>query len=120
MALSSCEAEYMALKEAIKESIYIQAVINELAQLPSIADIIRHAKNIYTDSQLAIALAKNPIIHLRFKHIDLQYHFVREKYNEKRVNLLYILTSNNITDSLTKAVNYETFIKLITGSNLAN
>ncbi len=47
---------------------------------------------IYQDNQGAIAFAKNPIFHRRTKHIDIKYHFVREKVESDEVELVYVPT----------------------------
>lgn len=78
IALSSCEAEYMALKEAVKENLYINSLIKQIPLLNK--HINKDTKAIYTDSQSAITLAKNPTFHQKTKHIDIQYHFVRDNY----------------------------------------
>ncbi|KAF1925481.1 uncharacterized protein M421DRAFT_70010, partial [Didymella exigua CBS 183.55] len=80
VALSSAEAEYMSLKEATKESLYLQNVIKELFINSSTKDysIFNKLNVIKTDSLSAIELAKNPIYHARTKHVDITYHFVRE------------------------------------------
>ena len=67
----------MAIKEAMKEQQYITAILSELA--PILGDKIAiECQNIYTDSNSAIELAKNPIYYARTKHIDIQYHYIRE------------------------------------------
>ena len=66
VALSSCEAEYMAIKEAIKEQIYLQSIFKQIAILEE-----KFTKILYSDSQSAIEIAKNPIYHKRTKHIDI-------------------------------------------------
>ena len=70
VASSSTEAEYMALLEATKESIWVQRLLSELGQT------VENANIIFEDNQGAIALANNPEHHARTKHIDIQYHFV--------------------------------------------
>jgi hypothetical protein len=102
-ALSSCEAEYMALKEAIKEHIYL---INLLKQL----NIYNSEKYyLFCDNQPAIDLANNPEYHSKTKHIDIQYHFVREKILEKVIDLNYISTKEQLADIFTKSVNINIF-----------
>jgi hypothetical protein len=56
------------------------------------------------DSQSAILLAKNPTYHSRMKNIDVQYHFVRDMVERKKVLLEKVDTLENIVDSLTKYV----------------
>ena len=68
VALSSCEAEYMSQKKAIKEHIWLSSLFEQLG--------LTYSKSpIWTDSQSAIALARNPEHHARTKHIDIQYPF---------------------------------------------
>ena len=103
VALSSCEAEYMALKEAVKELLWLQYVLKQLDKRDF------SGKMLYTDSQSAIALAKNPEHHARTKHVDIQYHFVRESYQNGLVVLKYINTTDQLADSLTKAISPSKF-----------
>ena len=59
---------------------------------------------INVDNQSCIALAKNPEFHARSKHIDIQYHFIREKVEEGMVHLEYCPTQKMVADILTKAI----------------
>ena len=68
---------------------------------------------IYTDSQSAIALAQNPEHHARTKHIDIQYHFVRNCVEDGRLKLEYCSTEDMVADGLTKALAPERHWKLI-------
>ena len=90
----------MAMKEAIKEQIYLQSIFKQIAILEE-----KFTKTLYSDSQSAIEIAKNPIHHKRTKHIDIQYHFVRNAHENGEVHLTHISTENQLADSLTKAVN---------------
>ena len=66
----------MALKEVIKEQSFIVSLLKELGSL--IREISTNLT--YTNSLLAIELAKNPLYHYQTKYIDIQYHFVWEKF----------------------------------------
>ena len=68
---------------------------------------------IYTDSQSAIALAQNSEHHARTKHIDIQYHFIRNCVEDGRLKLKYCSTENMVADGLTKALAPERHWKLI-------
>lgn len=115
VALSSCEAEYMALKEAIKEQIWFKALFEQIPGLSRIYDT-----TLFTDSQSAIALAKNPEHHARTKHVDIQYHFVRQKATEEKlVDLRYISTNNQLADGLTKGLDSVKHRYFTTGIGLA-
>jgi len=90
----------MALKEAFKEYIYL---INILQSLKI------HNKNtkyyLFCDNQPAIKLAKNPEYHSKSKHINIQYHYIREKLLEGIINLDYISTKDQPADIFTKSLN---------------
>ena len=80
VALSTIKVEYMALTEAIKEAIWLGGLQDELG-------VGQKQIYIYSDSQSAICLAKNPVFHVHMKHIDVRYHFVWEIINERRILL---------------------------------
>ena len=61
------------------------------------------------DSESAIFLEKNPAYHSKTKHIDVQYHFVRDMVEEKKVLLENLGTLKKVADSLTKSVSIEKF-----------
>ena len=61
------------------------------------------------DSQSVIFLAKNHAYHSKTKHIDVQYHFVRDMVESMKVLLEKVDTLENVADSLTKYVNTEKF-----------
>ena len=87
----------MALKEAIKEQSYLRTIFNLISILGPL-----YSTRIYTDSQSAIALAKNPIYLPRTKHIDIQYYYIREALVNKLTELVFIPTSQQLADYLTK------------------
>jgi hypothetical protein len=97
VALSSCEAEYMALKEAIKEFVWLSNLFDEINSLKT-----SNSKVLLTDNQSAIDLSKNPEYHARSKHIDIQYHYVREVVQNGQVTLKYVPTKENVADVFTK------------------
>ena len=99
VALSSTEAEYMALTEAAQEAIWLKAFLCELGEMRS-----DDAVKIYEDNQGSIALAKNPEFHKRTKHIDIRYHFVREKAAEGELVLEYCSTKDMKADLMTKPI----------------
>ena len=61
------------------------------------------------DSQSAIFLAKNLSYHAKTKHIDVQYHFVIDMVEDKKVMLEKVDIMKNVADSLTKSVNTKNF-----------
>ena len=102
----------MALKEAIKEYLYLISVIEQL-------NITNKEKfHLFTDSLSAIELANNPEHHAKTKHIDIQYHFVREHITNNTIQLSHISTKEQLADILTKVLNGPTFTNLVKQMNL--
>lgn len=97
VALSSTEAEYMALSDTCKEALFIRQFISEiLGTVPKIT--------IYNDNQSAIKLCKTSMFHSRTKHIDIRHHFIKEIVNKKVLEIKYLTTNVMLADILTKAV----------------
>ena len=61
------------------------------------------------DIHSAIFLAKNPAYHSKMKHIDVQYHFVRDMVERKKVLLEKVDTSDNFVDYLKKYISTDNF-----------
>ncbi|CAM9467817.1 unnamed protein product, partial [Phaeothamnion confervicola] len=99
VALSSTEAEYMAACAAAQEAIHLRQLLKDLHQQQ------RRATTIYEDNQGCIALGNNPVFHRRTKHIDIRYHFVRERIASKEIALTYIPTGEQLADMMTKNLN---------------
>ena len=71
VALSTAEAEYVALIQAAQEGIWLRGLLSDLG-LKAMSTVILE------DNQGAIAIAKNPVDYSRTKHIDIRYHYIRE------------------------------------------
>ena len=71
VALSSTEAEYVSLSEAIQEAIHLSSFVKEL-RLDTLSKI-----TIFNDNQSAGKLVENPVFHSRTKHVDIK-HFIRQ------------------------------------------
>jgi phosphoribosyl-AMP cyclohydrolase len=102
VALSTTEVEYMATTHASKEAVWLQRLYSGIG-------LVQQVVRLDCDSQSAIFLAKNPTYHSKTKHIDVQYHFVRDMVEEKKVLLEKVDTLKNVVDSLTKSVSTEKF-----------
>jgi len=112
VALSSTEAEYMALAHAAQEAIWLRSLQHELGfQGPS-------PTTIFEDNQSAIALAKNPVYHPRTKHVRIKYHFIRDKVESNEIRLEYVPTENMLADALTKALPRPRFADLVASMHL--
>jgi hypothetical protein len=93
--LSTIEDEYMVATHASKEEVWFK-------RLCSCIGLVQQDVRIDCDSQSAIFLAKNLSYHSKTNHIDIQYHFVRDMVEEKKVLLMKVETLKNVADSLTK------------------
>lgn len=96
VALSTCEAEYMALAATIQECLYL----TQLLQGMDSSDCA--PPKVWEDNQGAIALAKNPVNRQRCKHVDIKYHFIRSTVNDGKVVLQYCPTEKMLADVMTK------------------
>ena len=105
-ALSSCEAEFLALSEAVKEALWLRQVLKEMGVEYDDPVVIR------VDNQAAIALTNNPVLHQRSKHIDIRYFRIREEVKAGRIKLVYVPTGENLADVFTKAPSLQQFSNL--------
>ncbi|GJP32836.1 hypothetical protein CLOM_g17431, partial [Closterium sp. NIES-68] len=94
-ALSSVESEYMALFRAIREVVWQRRLLAELGEQ-------QEPTPLYYDSQGAIALAKNPVLHGLTKHMKVKWHWVRSMVTAGEVELHYVKTTAQPTDMMTK------------------
>lgn len=67
---------------------------------------------IWVDNLSAIALASNPVLHARTKHIELDVHFVRDKVLAKEIELRHVPTLDQIAHISTKPLSQQSFVKL--------
>ena len=92
----------MAFKEAVKQNLYLNLFISKIS---TTFNLFNSTTTIYTDSQSAIELTKNPTYHARTKHVDIRYYFVREKVKNKQIDFIYQPTATLLADNFTKATN---------------
>lgn len=98
VALSSCEAEFMAATAAACQGVWLRNLLGQITDT-KLGPVV-----IYVDNKSAIDLAKNPVFHGRSKHIDIRYHFIRECVERKEVEVRHISSENQRADVLTKAM----------------
>jgi hypothetical protein len=105
VALSSTEAEYMALTSSSKQGLFLHSVLEELGVL------FKLPTTIYSDNNSAIALAHNrKQNHGRTKHINIRHHFIREHVEDGTFIITHMSTKTMIADTLTKALGKEMFV----------
>ncbi len=106
VALSTAEAEYMALSSAAQEAVWLRNLSADLKN-DKIMPVV-----IYEDNQAAICITKNPQFHGRAKHFDIKFHFIREQVEKGQVVLKYCPSKKMLADILTKGLDKEQFITL--------
>lgn len=106
VALSSCEAEYIAACSAACQGIWLSSLLEELkAGFGS-------SVNLLVDNKSAIDLAKNPVSHGRSKHIETKFHFLRQQVEKEKIKLEHCRTEVQLADILTKPLKIDQFKKL--------
>jgi hypothetical protein len=97
VTLSTCEAEYMAMGSATKEAMFLKEFLTELGYFHDEKGV-----KLFCDSQSAINLMKNPVLHQSTKHIRVQAHFIRERVELGDIRVSFVGTKEQIADYLTK------------------
>ena len=90
VARSSTEAEYKALADGTAEVIWLQYLLTDL-QVPSVS-----APTIWCDNLGATYLSANPIFHARTKHVEVDYHFVRDRVAKKEIQICFVPSQVNL------------------------
>jgi hypothetical protein len=103
VALSTSEAEYIALTCAAQEAIWLHQLLTELEQEPEKKIVI------YVDNQSTICLSTNPQFRGRSKHISIKYHYIRGQVRDGTVDLKYCRSEEMLADVFTKGVTGEKF-----------
>ena len=83
VAPSTTEARYVSLSTATQEALWLRRLLSEIKAIPAAPTVIKE------DNQGIIAVAKNPILHARTKHIDIKFHFVRETLQDELIEIVY-------------------------------
>ena len=103
VARSSTEAEYRSLANIAADISWICKLLVDVGlQLPC-------PPKIWCDNISAISLAKNPIFHARTKHVEIDYHYIREKVLSKAVSVHFISTQAQIANICTKSLSKTRF-----------
>ncbi len=97
VALSTAEAEFVALSDCARDVIWIRNMLLDL-------DVKVGTIPIYCDNQAAIKIAETKAKSNRTRHVNIKYHYVKDLVSKGLVRLNYIATDHNLADFLTKSV----------------
>jgi hypothetical protein len=103
IALSTTEAEYIALSQAMRELIPMQSILKEISEMTKfiIGDTIAHC-TVFEDNQGCIDLIHSPKINPRTRHISIKYHHFREHVRAGHLRIQWISTKDQLADIFTK------------------
>ncbi|WVZ70301.1 hypothetical protein U9M48_018977 [Paspalum notatum var. saurae] len=96
VALSTTEVEYL---------LWMKATLSDFG--------LRFGKiPLLVDSTSAISVAKNPVFYSRTKHIDVRFHFLRDHYKKGDIDLVHVVSANQLADIFTKPLEFDAFMRL--------
>ena len=104
VALSSTEAEYMALSDTTRQIKWIQSLLGELG-------FTLKCIPVNADNQGSIFIGSNPVQERRTKHIDIRYHYVRDCIENVDIEVFFIEGKENPADMFTKNLSAPLFLK---------
>jgi hypothetical protein len=113
IALSTTEAEYIALSQALRDLIPIMNLLLELKEhgLPIISEVPRVHCKAFEDNSGALELARLPKLRPRTKHINLVYHHFRQHVRDGLISIFPIETEDQLGDIFTKPLPQNAFLK---------
>uniref|UniRef100_A0A2N9IKH6 CCHC-type domain-containing protein n=2 Tax=Fagus sylvatica TaxID=28930 RepID=A0A2N9IKH6_FAGSY len=103
---SSTEAEYRALASAFAEVCWLRVLLRDLSIFISAPPIL------WCDNVSALAIASNPVFHARTKHIEVDFHFIRERVLRKDLQVQFVSTADQLADIFTKGLSSPRFREL--------
>ncbi|XP_019196065.1 PREDICTED: uncharacterized protein LOC109189898 [Ipomoea nil] len=114
VARSSTEAEYKALADVAAEVTWLVSLLREIGFPPD------SAPGLWCDNLGATYLCANPVFHARTKHVEIDYHFVRDKVAKKELQVHFISTKDQLADIFTKPLASARFSLLRDKLNVSN
>lgn len=107
VALSTAEAEYMAMSVALQETKWLMQLLEELG-----VNVARPV-SMFSDNQAAISISSaSAVPHVRTKHIDLRHHYVRESVRSGEIQIRWVAGSEQLADVFTKGLSKQQYKKL--------
>ena len=112
MSQSSAEAEYRTVANGVTEACWLRHLLQEL-RCP-----LRRATLVYCDNINDVYLSTNPVQHQHTKHVEIDLHFVRERFALGEVHVLHIPTSSQYADIFTKGLSTSVFTEFMSSLNV--
>ncbi|CAN6684991.1 unnamed protein product [Malus baccata var. baccata] len=106
VARSSTEAEYRSLANTAAELAWICKLLVDIEL------VLPCPPKLWCDNIYAISLAKNPLFHARTKHVEIDYHYIREKVLANSITMHFVCTQDQTADICTKALSKDRFLLL--------
>lgn len=107
VARSSAEAEFRGMALGLCEALWLKLLLSDLGYPPELPILL------YCDNKAACDIAHNPVQHDRTKHVEVDRFFIKEKLDEKILELPMIRSEDQLADILTKAVSSQVFSKVV-------
>jgi hypothetical protein len=114
VARSTAEAEFRSMAQGICELMWVRILLSELQLFKGVP------LRLYCDNQAAINLVNNPVHHDRTKHVGIDRHFIKDNLDTSVLQVVYIKSSSQLADILTKGVDSITFMRLCDKMRLCN
>jgi hypothetical protein len=106
VARSTAEAEFRSMALGICELMWVKILLSELLLFNGMP------LKLYCDNQAAINIVNNPVHHDRTKHVGIDRHFIKEKLDAGVLQVVYVKSSDQLADILTKGIDGVSFMKL--------
>ena len=103
VARSSTEAEYRSLAHTAAELTWVCKILRDLHfSIPTLPTL-------WCDNISAISLASNPVFHARTKHVEIDYHYIRELVLANLLKVQYVCSEDQLADLHTKSLSTSRF-----------
>lgn len=107
VARSSAEAKYRAMATTACELVWLKGLVEDLGCSCSTL------MTLFCDNQAAMHIAVNPVFHERTKHIEVDYHYIRQQVQSKLVRTSYVRSNDQLADVFTKVLTSAQFSRLL-------
>ncbi|KAL4383796.1 hypothetical protein GQ457_15G022840 [Hibiscus cannabinus] len=111
---SSAESEYRSMAMTTSELVWLKGLLEEL-RVKNVGPV-----KLYCDNKAALHIAANLVYHERTKHIEIDCHSIREKIQEGLIQTVFVSSTDQVADVMTKALSSQQHEKLISKLGMKN